>query len=205
MSLFRRRLMMAVKGKPYDAEVEYLQGDGVACIDIGYKAASTLTFDISMYVDPNNDDPQLFGGRNAYNNKQMNLYFDAPRKGITWGFGNGAKVISATINTGNYSINNTTTPYIVVVNGTSITAGNYTFTSDYNVFLFLLNNSDIKVQPGDTAILRIYSAKFYSSGTLVRDYIPVRKDGVGYLYDKVSGTLFGNANSSGAFTYGNDK
>ena len=51
--------------------------------------------------------------------------------------------------------------------------------------------------------IRFYWAKIYSGGTLVRDFIPVRKNGVGYLYDKVSGTLFGNA-GSGSFTYGND-
>jgi hypothetical protein len=40
--------------------------------------------------------------------------------------------------------------------------------------------------------------------TPVRDYIPVRKNGVGYLYDKVSGNLFGNVALNSAFTYGND-
>ena len=37
-----------------------------------------------------------------------------------------------------------------------------------------------------------------------RNLIPVRKGTVGYLYDKVSGQLFGNANSTGAFTLGPD-
>jgi hypothetical protein len=48
------------------------------------------------------------------------------------------------------------------------------------------------------------SVEMYNGSTLVRSYIPVRKNGVGYLYDRVSGELFGNANSTGAFTYGND-
>ena len=50
-----------------------------------------------------------------------------------------------------------------------------------------------------------YVKIYYPTDTLVRDYVPVRNNGVGYLYDKVSGELFGNANSSGSFTYGNDK
>lgn len=49
-----------------------------------------------------------------------------------------------------------------------------------------------------------YSAKIYSGSTLVRDFIPVRKNGVGYLWDKVTEQLFGNANDSGAFSYGSD-
>ena len=45
--------------------------------------------------------------------------------------------------------------------------------------------------------------KVTTNNNVVFDLIPVRKNGVGYMYDKVSGTLFGNA-GSGAFTYGND-
>ncbi len=45
--------------------------------------------------------------------------------------------------------------------------------------------------------------QIYSNGALVRDFIPVRKGTVGYLYDRVSGELFGDA-GTGAFGYGND-
>ena len=43
----------------------------------------------------------------------------------------------------------------------------------------------------------------FNNTILVHDFISVRKNGVGYLYDKVSGRLFGNS-GSGTFTYGND-
>ena len=51
---------------------------------------------------------------------------------------------------------------------------------------------------------RFYYFKIWQGDVLVRDYIPVRKDGVGYLYDRVSGQLFGNA-GTGAFIVGPDK
>ena len=51
--------------------------------------------------------------------------------------------------------------------------------------------------------MTLYSFKIWKNGVFVRDYIPVRKGTVGYLYDRVSGKLFGNA-GTGAFTYGND-
>jgi hypothetical protein len=41
------------------------------------------------------------------------------------------------------------------------------------------------------------------NGTIVRDFIPVRKGDVGYMYDRVSGQLFGNA-GTGAFVLGSD-
>jgi len=39
---------------------------------------------------------------------------------------------------------------------------------------------------------------------VVVDFIPVRKEGVGYMYDKVSRQLFGNS-GTGNFILGNDK
>ena len=41
----------------------------------------------------------------------------------------------------------------------------------------------------------IYWAKIWNGDTLVRDFVPVEKDGVGYLYDTVTMSLFGNANT----------
>ena len=52
---------------------------------------------------------------------------------------------------------------------------------------------------------KIYSAKLYDNGTLVRDFIPVRRhsDGAIGMYDKVTDTFFGNA-GTGTFIAGND-
>ena len=67
-----------------------------------------------------------------------------------------------------------------------------------------MNNGGTLAGVGGIAYVRVAAFKMYSGGTLVRDFVPVRKDGVGYLYDQVTETLFGNANESGAFTYGSD-
>jgi hypothetical protein len=42
----------------------------------------------------------------------------------------------------------------------------------------------------------------YIGGVMVRDYICVKKNDVGYLFDKVSCELFGNANNTGQFIVG---
>jgi hypothetical protein len=49
----------------------------------------------------------------------------------------------------------------------------------------------------------ISACKIWDNGVLVRDFIPVRKGTVGYLYDRVSGKLFGNA-GTGDFVLGPD-
>ena len=50
---------------------------------------------------------------------------------------------------------------------------------------------------------RIYWCKIYEAGTLVRDFVPVRVGSVGYMYDRVTRTLYGNA-GAGAFVIGAD-
>lgn len=55
-----------------------------------------------------------------------------------------------------------------------------------------------------TSNTRIYWCKIRENGVLLRDFIPVRVGDVGYLYDSVSGQLFGNA-GTGSFVIGPDK
>lgn len=50
---------------------------------------------------------------------------------------------------------------------------------------------------------RISSCSIYNDGVLVRDFIPVRKGNVGYMYDRVTGQLFGNS-GTGDFVLGPD-
>ena len=52
--------------------------------------------------------------------------------------------------------------------------------------------------------LKIYDFQIYDNGILVRYFIPVRVGTVGYMYDKVSGKLFGNA-GTGEFILGPDR
>lgn len=50
---------------------------------------------------------------------------------------------------------------------------------------------------------RVAYYRLYESGVLVSDLIPVRKAGVGYMYDRVSSSLLGNV-GTGSFDYGTD-
>ena len=73
----------------------------------------------------------------------------------------------------------------------------------YPITLFALNNKG--TVDATLGKCRIGGWTAYENGVKVIDLIAVRKNGIGYMYDKVSGNLFGNANSSGSFTYGPDK
>ena len=50
---------------------------------------------------------------------------------------------------------------------------------------------------------RFYMFYMSDGDNVLLDLIPVRKGTIGYMYDKVSGQLFGNA-GTGSFILGND-
>lgn len=199
--LLRRRLGAA---KPYDAEVEYIETDGDAYIDTGVKVASTLTFEISLYFPANPSSWWVFGGRGS-SSTVMGFQRLSASGYWRWNYGSKYQAIqlSDISQAGIHTFKNTSSSNILLKdNTTTFTCQTATFSTQQNFYLFTQNNAGTPNMrmPGE----RVSYAKFYSSGTLARDFIPVRVGQVGYLYDKVSGRLFGNANSTGSFGIGND-
>ena len=70
--------------------------------------------------------------------------------------------------------------------------------ANYPIFIYARNSSGT---PATNVIGKVYSSQIYESGVLVRDYIPVVKDNVGYMYDKVQQKLYANA-GTGSFVAG---
>ena len=87
----------------------------------------------------------------------------------------------------------------------------YTFTatqtkitqSSLTAYLFCRNNGTAGNRV-PCPHLKIKSVKLWRGSVFERDFIPVRVGNVGYMYDKVSGKLFGNA-GTGSFILGPDK
>ena len=194
---------------PYDEEVLYLETDGTAYIDTLVNTSSNTRFEIKMGLpsEPDNGGLFPFGARKVSNSNCMEFVRSKDFDQWQWRFGNvknqlafGAKPVD-----GYYEVSNTGSGNVL-----SLNVSNYenevectanTFDTELNFFLFRLNNQGT---PRETeAGIKIYACKMYVGSTLVRDFIPVVLDGVGYLYDKISMDLFGNAADSGAFTYGN--
>ena len=205
--LNRRRYMGGGSSLPYDAEVEYIQTDGKAFIDTGIKTSSNLTFDINIYIPSYSGQGfWCFGGRTYATSGQMAFFNNAVNNLKDWRYNNNSRNLNGMLSQGNHNFNNTTSRNTLVIDGsTSLTATNSTFYTNYNFYLLTLNVNGTPAIANIANGARILPSKIYLSGVLVRDYIAVRKDGIGYLYDKVSGELFGNANSEGAFSYGADK
>lgn len=198
-----------INNKPYDAEVEYLSTDGTAYIDSEIKASSNITAEGEYDVTGNLGSAfAIYGGRIAYNNNSNVLYhYQNQGDGTTngWRFGNEEKSGSAGNAIGTFAFSSKESANIMKINNLTLTCATSTFATDYNIYVFAMNNGGAASGPNaNSVVMRLKYLKFYNSGILVRDYTPVRKNGVGYLYDKVSGQLFGNIAGSGAFTYGDD-
>ena len=213
MTIFRSR-------KPYDAEVEYLEAPvgtgGVPYIDTGLKPANDMG--VRLRVAPLRDsaDTTVCGAMATVkvNNKNVDwrwyMGFIKKTDGyLSWGTANPGTRFTYTPNT----------IYDILFNHFNSrnrriekVGGGYTFDlpitdawpsgANQNIYLFAYNN---KGTAGNTGNARIYSAQFTKGNNVVMDLIPVRKEGVGYMYDKVSETLIAKVPTAPlAFTYVND-
>lgn len=222
MSKFRRQLMMANVGEvptppepptpvlPYDAQVEWLQSDGNQYIDTGIKLNGTVRIVTDAQMLQVNTSAALFG-----------TFLSAGRYGVRFNSGS-HKLYLYYGGSGTYDDQRCTNyqgdsfylqrktydfANVVTIGGETQTraAGTsvVTFSSDENIYSFAINANALSAGTFAPCKAKKWSEKIYVNDVLVRDYIPVRKNGVGYFYDKVSGDLFGNSGTS-VFTYGND-
>lgn len=181
-----------VRELPYDAEVEYLQCDGSAYIDTGlYFVSNTDKIEADVYI-PKSGGRAIHGG--TQNTSCVAFGFNGAGTNFLVYYGFQAKSVNASQSNaiGNKRWNTTVYNHKITVGSYSFSYNTENFTSDSTVTLIKSNN------------YRVYSYKQTRNGVVVADMIPVRVGTTGYMYDKVSGQLFGNA-GTGSFILGNDK
>jgi hypothetical protein len=199
--LIRRRGMMVAQqgGLPYDAEIEYLQADGNAYISLNY-----------IPIDGNIIRAELVAGYGINNNQRKFLFSDSNSGvshyceiGSAQKFGAYNIYCSPVLQNGVMydviiEIGNTNVNYFLDYEGATYTSSVRNASTSYqNLVLFRISSSYKGIGQ------RIRSLKIYDNNTLVFDMFSVRVGQVGYMYDRVSGQLFGNA-GTGAFVLGPD-
>lgn len=188
--LLRRRF--GGKSLPYDAEIEYLEGTGTQYIDTLLKGNLNTVFYIKFKGTMVVGTDGLFGSRGGTSDN-LSVFFGNKK---TQRFG------SQSTTSFSFSVG---TEYEVTISKSGLTVGessvswNQTasFQTRTNMYLFFAGGSFNKFSG------KIYAAKIWSGEDLVADFIPVRVGQVGYMYDKVSKQMFGNA-GTGDFILGND-
>ena len=200
---------ITIRDLPYDAEVEYLKSDGAQYINtgIGKPSIGTITYwEAEAGFDSSYSATRKFTAGYEYPNMMYYCEFNNSQfGGVGW---NVRYFCNATLETRklykvSMSLNGGTATYSVVVGDDTITktaspASQQDIAIDGKFMLFCMSRQ--YNGPG----VMIGKNKLWVNGVLVGDYIPVRKDGVGYMYDCISHKLLGNA-GTGSFGYGNDK
>lgn len=181
----------AVTDLPYDSKIEYLQGDGNAYIDTGInlRTANVATYDVALPQVPSTTSV-LFG-----------IFYDNSTTGRYQG---------SYISSGKWSAtsNDYMTTSGITANANVVANTRYTITvtqknaqaTDNTIYFFARHNDGNSPLP---CAMRAYSLQIKQNNSLVRDFIPVRRGQEGFLYDRITGQMFGNI-GSGAFVCGPD-
>ena len=186
---------------PYDAEIDYLECTGTQYIDTGITLVSgttevKLVFEaaITAFVSGSNS----FMISHSTPDAGVQVYTTTSNR-----VANQGALVSASANTF-YTFTTTTTASQRTIQS------NYGSPVTQSFSRSITDNSILHIMgfPGFVASERNSKAKYkffrvYVNSKIVRFFIPVRLGQVGYMYDKISGQLFGNA-GTGNFILGAD-
>lgn len=191
--MIERRRYMGLTALPYDYEVEYLESSGTQYIDTGILPQEyTPNIEIS-YRKLTNSLFTPYAAANSWAWQIESISDNSSR--LYWMGDNSVKYTELKTNS-DYIMtlyNNTIT---IVENGVQVASTSaQRRTCSHSICFFG------QLHPGKA---RIYYLKVLNGNQPVFDAIPVRVGTIGYMYDKVSGQLFGNA-GTGAFILGPDK
>lgn len=189
---------------PYDAEVEYIDTEIPAYIDTGIRQSDTVIVlcdgnwmsdaaDLSTMIGGEGDFFGCFRKRNSYAQLSVRVPKDDASRSGNWmnfaikavdrhvyQFGFGGLYLDGNL----YS-----------------EAQTWTGTTATTIKIAGYNTGNTSRQ----GRCRYYNVRIWQGADLVRDFVPVRIGEVGYMYDVVSGVLFGNSGSNGRIVPGPDK
>lgn len=189
---------------PYDAEIEYLESSGTQYIDTGIAAARHLDIEIHFNIQQN---PCFFFGSRVIvsnattqalwygnmDNRSLFLYGNSISGNLLPTISLNLWHVAKIIDVYYYLDDVLTYSYPVrlsIENGTN---------------LYLFGTQEKNAEPNiKYSYVKISKLCIISNSNLLLDLIPVRIGTIGYMYDKVSGQLFGNA-GTGNFILGPDK
>lgn len=197
---------VTIANASFDAEIEYLEFSGTQYIDTGFKANTTTTrAETELQVTELTTNRGIFGSRNTSgttDNTSCNVLLNATRGlRLDW-IGGIANIFYENVTIGVNYVISITRGLVIINNEQIINQNTESVNQNYN---FLIGNFSNAGTPFTNGFIgKFYWFKIYNNNQLVRDFIPVRKGTTGYLYDKVSGNLFGNS-GTGDFVLGNDK
>lgn len=189
---------------PYDAQIEYLESTGTQYIDTGYVPNENTIAVLDAALTSADDEITMFGLINS--NGGVRFHFGTYQS--KWHYGVSPRTATnkwynfttPTLDTARHTFEMRGNGY-GAVDSTSNTISVVSGTYSLGVYLFGRNLGG--GTPDGLCPMKYYGFTIHEGENLVHDFIPVRIGQVGYLYDSVSGELFGN-NGTGSFVLGQD-
>ena len=173
---------------PYDAEIEYLESTSKQLINTGVNGGTDVAYEIEFTALTQTVSYAQLWGSSRQENHAPKVYRAATDYRVEWYSDGSERYVNSTVigtdakhkaeyKNGSFFVDDTliATPGILGFGSTN-----------FCLFGYL-------PEPNLKSNLRLYSCKIWVDAVLLRDMIPCRLEQVGYLYDKVSDQLFGNA------------
>lgn len=178
-------------------QVSYIQTDGTAFINTGFNTTDTYQIDCDMEIIGTAKSNYWFGQQQANGSMMYNGLYSTTALEFNWKTvartSSNRCVMQQSTNGGNTTI---------VMNGVQTTVATGTNGVAGDFYIFACNNGSRPY----ASPMRLYSFRIHQGGTSIRDFVPCyrKSDNVIGLYDRVTGTFYTNANSSGSFSKGID-
>lgn len=189
------------KSVPYDARVEYLQSSDTQYIDTGIAPSTDFKCEIKAELITHTNtfevllgslDDNVYGTALGFLKNGGYPYIEFGRTNTSVSVSPlSLRIYKSSLKNGVMTMN---------ADGTSTTKNYNGDVPNKSLYLFCRHNGN---SASNFVSAKVYYCKIWNSGNLVFDAIPVRVGQVGYMYDSISGNLFGNS-GTGDFIFGND-
>ena len=176
-------------------KLDYIESSGTQYINTGFKPNQNTR--CVMDIENLSSAQAAFFGARANQNAASFTYFSLTATTGRSDYGSSKQSMSFTNTVGRYTVDQNKN--VCTANGVTATGTANTFQLTNNLYLMAVNQADAAIQ---NAKMKLYSAKIYDNGTLVRDFIPCKNanDTLG-LWDNVNSVFYANA-GKGTFSTG---
>ena len=168
-------------------KLDYIESSGTQYINTGFKPNQNTRCVID--IENLSSAQAAFFGARANQNAASFTYFSLTATTGRSDYGSSKQSMSFTNTVGRYTVDQNKN--VCTANGVTATGTANTFQLTNNLYLMAVNQADAAIQ---NAKMKLYSAKVYDNGTLVRDFIPCKNanDTLG-LWDNVNSVFYANA------------
>ena len=209
--LYGQRIREKSTELPYDAEVEWLEATGTQWIDTGLANAANRLIRV-RFQKTGSVSADLVLPFHTYISRSVFVGVRIQNPGIGWVF-RGACITGmqtlgpADLDWHEAEIDTTVNQKSLWFDGVKkyeVAAGVSTTLTITNKLFAYTSSSTADPTNFGSGRIAAYTVTDTATGQVIQDLIPVRKNGIGYMYDRVSGNLLGSS-GTGAFLYGPDK